>query len=45
MGTTLYNKIHLGRHSLLASRRARMMLGTGLCAGLALAWLLLGAER
>lgn len=45
MGSTLYNKIHLGRHALLGSGPARAVLATGLCAGAVLAWALLRKPR
>jgi len=40
MGTTLHNKIYLGRHSLLASRRlqAALALALGALAGAGLVW-------
>jgi hypothetical protein len=38
MGTTLHNKIYLGRHSLLASRRVRTALVLGALAGAGLMW-------
>ena len=44
MGTTLYNKIHLGRAPLLGSRRNRALLAAGLCGAALLAWLVLRAR-
>jgi hypothetical protein len=38
MGTTLHNKIYLGRHSLLASRRVQAALALGALAGAGLVW-------
>ena len=38
MGTTLYNKIHLGRPSILASRRMQAALALGALAGVGLVW-------
>jgi hypothetical protein len=38
MGTTLHNKIYLGRHSLLASRRMQAVLALGALAGAGLVW-------
>lgn len=38
MGTTLHNKIYLGRHPLLASRRMRAALALGVLAGAGLVW-------
>jgi hypothetical protein len=38
MGTTLYNKIYLGRPSVLASRRMRAALALGALAGVGLVW-------
>ena len=38
MGTTLYNKIHLGRHSWLDSRGAQLALAFGVLAGVVLTW-------
>jgi hypothetical protein len=38
MGSTLYNKIHLGRSSLLASRRMQAVLALGALAGVGLVW-------
>ena len=41
MGTTLYNKIHLGRGSWLGSRRVQVALAFGTMAGAGLAWIAL----
>jgi hypothetical protein len=41
MGNSLHNKIYLGRGSVLASRRLRMVLGMGAAAGVGLALLML----
>jgi hypothetical protein len=38
MGTTLYNKIYLGRPPLLAARRMQAALVLGALAGAALVW-------
>jgi hypothetical protein len=38
MGSTLYNKIHLGRSSLLGSRRMQAALALGALAGVGLVW-------
>jgi hypothetical protein len=38
MGTTLHNKIYLGRGSLLASRRMRAAIALGALAGAGLVW-------
>jgi hypothetical protein len=38
MGTTLYNRIYLGRGSLLASRRMQAALALGALAGASLVW-------
>ena len=38
MGTTLYNKIHLGRASWLGSRRVQAALALGTLAGAGLLW-------
>jgi hypothetical protein len=40
MGNSLHNKIYLGRRSVLASRRLRMVLGMGAAAGVGLALLM-----
>jgi hypothetical protein len=38
MGTTLHNKIHLGRTTWLESRGAQLGLAFGMLAGVALCW-------
>jgi hypothetical protein len=38
MGSTLYNKIYLGRSSLLASRRMQAVLALGALTGVGLVW-------
>jgi hypothetical protein len=38
MGSTLHNKIYLGRGSLLASRRMQAALALGALAGVGLVW-------
>jgi hypothetical protein len=38
MGTTLYNRIYLGRGSLLGSRRMQAALALGALAGAGLVW-------
>lgn len=38
MGSTLYNKIYLGRSSLLGSRRMQAALALGALAGAGLVW-------
>ncbi|MGJ7915395.1 hypothetical protein ACI48D_07950 [Massilia sp. LXY-6] len=38
MGSTLHNKIYLGRGSVLASRRVRAALALGALAGAGLVW-------
>lgn len=45
MGSTLYNKIYLGRGSLLASRRAQMALLVGIIAGAGIGWYALRSLR
>lgn len=45
MGTTLHNKIHLGRSSWLDSRSAQLALAFGALAGVALIWAALHAWR
>ena len=40
MGTTLYNKIHLGRHSLFSSRLVQLGIALAVSAGIALLWML-----
>lgn len=41
MGSTLYNKIYLGRSPLFATRRAQLALLVGLAASAGLGWLAL----
>jgi hypothetical protein len=41
MGTSLYNKIPLGRHSVLDSVPVRAVLLLTTCAAIALAWMVL----
>jgi hypothetical protein len=41
MGTTLYNKIHLGRASLLSTRRMQATLALAALAGAGLVWIAL----
>jgi hypothetical protein len=38
MGTTMYNKIYLGRNPLLDSRRMKAALALGVLAGAGLVW-------
>lgn len=45
MGTTLYNKIHLGRAGILASRRVQAALALGALAGVGLVWAALRAMK
>ena len=45
MGSTLYNKIYLGRSSLLASRNVQLALVLGVLAGTGLGWLILRSLR
>lgn len=45
MGTTLHNKIYLGRHSLLASRRMQAVLTLGALAGVGLVWVAVGTLK
>ena len=45
MGSTLHNKIYLGRSSRLASRRVRAALALGALAGAGLAWVALRALK
>lgn len=45
MGNSLHNKIYLGRGSVFASRRLRMVLGVGALAGVGLALLSLCSFR
>ncbi|MDL2357291.1 MAG: hypothetical protein QFF03_18715 [Pseudomonadota bacterium] len=43
MGNSLHNKIYLGRRSVLASRRLRLVLGMSVLASIGLVWLLVRA--
>ncbi|MGZ3286284.1 MAG: hypothetical protein ACXU9A_26815 [Xanthobacteraceae bacterium] len=45
MGSTLHNKIYLGRGSLLASRRRQAALALGVLAGVGLVWAALRAMQ
>lgn len=45
MGSTLYNKIYLGRSPLFASRGARLALLVGIAAGAGLGWYAMRAMR
>ena len=45
MGSTLYNKIYLGRSPLLASRRAQVALVLGVMAGVGIGWYALRSLR
>lgn len=45
MGSTLYNKIYLGRSPLLASRRMRLAVVVGLAASAGLGWFALRSLR
>ena len=45
MGSTLYNKIYLGRSSLLGSRRMQAALALGVLAGAGLVWAALRALK
>ena len=45
MGTTLYNRIYLGRGSRLATRRMQAALALGALAGAGLAWAAVRALR
>lgn len=45
MGSTLYNKIYLGRSSLLGSRRMQAVLALGALAGAGLVWAALRALK
>ncbi len=45
MGSTLYNKIYLGRSSLLGSRRMQAALALGALAGAGLVWAAVCALR
>lgn len=39
MGNSLHNKIYLGRHSALGSRKLRVWLALGALVGIAVAWI------
>jgi hypothetical protein len=45
MGSTLHNKIYLGRIPLLASRRMQAVLALGALAGVGLVWLAVRAMK
>ena len=45
MGSTLYNKIYLGRSPLLSSRRAQLALLFGVVAGIGLGYVALRSLR
>jgi hypothetical protein len=45
MGTTLYNRIYLGRGSLLGSRRIQAAMALGALAGAGLVWAALRALK
>ena len=45
MGSTLYNKIYLGRSSVLGSRSVQLALVIGVLAGVGLGWLVLRSLR
>jgi len=45
MGSTLYNKIYLGRGPLLGSRRAQLALLFGVIAGAGIGWYALRSLR
>ena len=45
MGTTLYNKIPLGRSSVLSSRRLQAWLAAAACMTVAAAWLIFRAWK
>jgi hypothetical protein len=45
MGTSLHNKIYLGRTSVLDTRRGRAVLAVGALAGVAVVWVALRALR
>jgi hypothetical protein len=45
MGSTLYNRIYLGRGPLLGSRRMQVALALGALAGAGLAWAAMRALR
>jgi hypothetical protein len=39
MGNSLHNKIYLGRHSALASRKLKVLLALGALVGMAVVWM------
>jgi hypothetical protein len=41
MGTSLHNKIYLGRSRALSAHRVQAAIALGACAGIALAWYVL----
>lgn len=41
MGNSLHNKIYLGRRSVLASRRLRVVLGMSVLVSIGLLWMLM----
>jgi hypothetical protein len=45
MGTTLYNRIYLGRGSLLGTRRMQVALALGALAGAGLVWVVVRALK
>lgn len=45
MGNSLHNKIYLGRHSLLQSKRMQAAMLLGVAAGVGLAWMALRVWR
>lgn len=45
MGSTLYNKIYLGRSPLLASRGAQLALAVGVLTSIGIGWLVLRSLR
>jgi hypothetical protein len=45
MGTTLYNKIYLGRNPLLDSRRMQAAVALGVLAGAGLVWVAVRAMK
>lgn len=45
MGTTMYNKIYLGRNPLLDSRRMQAALALGVLAGAGLVWVAVRAMK
>ena len=45
MGSTLYNKIYLGRTSVLASPRLRLLLTAGTLVSIGLAWMVFRSDK